>query len=475
MNFYCWLTNHDTFFCYAIEYQASSDIDQTSLDELVPVNRIQAFHAKQCACGLTVGDGIWRVDQLVDNDTDRTDLSSYEHLQRSTLVKELQAPIHGREIYLLVEGHPGLRARHTKTPHSIFAPTNKQVSIMKSDVDYASAMADPTVLVVDKSRFVSPDILRLLHYCPGMIPLLRRPPGFGKTMLLSLFECCLGIGSTFVPTKTPDEIAFRSALLPEKDLGLVIVHLDLEALDVSSPNELQNVCTTFLTKAAIECYNQNRCHFPPDSTPRNFAHLMSMGEDLNLQFFLGIDNYTAPLSRATSATRSSLEDPIIKHIFHPVLRAVRSGHVIKGIIVGCDIPNIPDPYHFDRSGACVFDHSDSPRLFHMLGLSEVEIVLIGEALFGAGHGFLHEVRSATTLFSTDDSPFPRLDRGYSMRDVFEIMRAYPNATSNKTVAAIQYNRPLTRIHASFMKRTLPQSGRSPLAAVNNANVGQVTN
>lgn len=355
------------------------------------------------------------------------------------------------------------------------------------DQNYATTCKIPGMLLVDKSRFVS---LSHCQFDQAWLPIIRRPTGFGKTMLLSMMENYVDIDSCHAPFPSADDaLPAYLVSLPARGL-LLVLHLDFGRLSLPasmSVPDLERACCAFLSSASAKCYGQyrRRLHDQGDHTVLDiidfsgllvclvlflarcrFADWMlrqSLARMQDCRFFVGIDNYTAPLA---NGARHVLEPIIVSKILQPIFAAKAQGIVWRGFMLGDDLPGSRrfSPYCSSKLfNEQTLDLSWDPVASDILGIAEDEVVALGTALFGPGKDLLQQVRLHAEV-PAEEMDLPSNDwRTYSVRDVLALARALqhsPNDTASygghiKSITSNDYLPPTRYLPESFSKGLEP--------------------
>ncbi|KZW03575.1 hypothetical protein EXIGLDRAFT_758923 [Exidia glandulosa HHB12029] len=449
-NLACGITNHETFYMYHVYSSTNSCMKSNpTLGQFIA--DLREDHAEQCTCSVTVGDRVWQALYTpLDDSTLGHDTSSYSLCDLDWPLERFVPIIAGKRgmFHLLAEGIPPKETPLAPEPikvvreyeSAVFRIPGAQPKLPDDgDVDYKAACARPGSLVVDKSRFVT---LARSNQLPGWVPVIRRPRGFGKSMLLSMFESYVDIDCAYDGPPFPADPSPHHTLATRVgrflSLGLqgllLVLHLDfaqLDLADATSEAELRSACQRFLTACATTCYKRYQSafvdHAAREEITLNDLVELGYGASHTSKFFVGIDNYTDPL---LSGDRQLRERVIVEEIFTPLFGAFAGGCVLRGLIVGGDVPGVPWPYcNIELFRECILELSYDAVSFDMLGVTEPELVALGKVLFSAEENvdLLRQIRQIAGV----ESPLPTAPywgRTYSTRDVLAAARALRNGT-----------------------------------------------
>ncbi|KZW03577.1 hypothetical protein EXIGLDRAFT_743977 [Exidia glandulosa HHB12029] len=445
----CGITNHEDFYMYRVFSSTCMDREHPTLGQFI--TDLRANHDADCSCGVQVSERVWlalcKPTELstIDHDTSR-----YKLYEPDTLLEDFAPLIDGKRamFHLLAEGIPPKEKPLPPEPIQVVREYESAVFRIpgalpklpdNGDVDYKAMCARPGSLIVDKSRFVT---LARSNDLPGWVPVLRRPPGFGKSMLLSMFESyvdrdCAYHGPPF-PNDPSPHYTLSARVGRFFSLGLqgllLVLHLDLAQLDLAdatSEAELRSACQRFLTACATTCYKRYQSAFVDHAARKEItlSDLVELGYGAShtSKFFVGIDNYTDPL---LSGDRQLRERVVVEEIFSPLFGAFAGGCVLRGLIVGGDVPGVPWPYcNIELFRESILELSYDAVSFDMLGVTEPELVALGKVLFSAEENvdLLRQIRHIAGV----ESPLPTTPywgRTYSTRDVLAVARALRNGT-----------------------------------------------
>ncbi|KZV86928.1 hypothetical protein EXIGLDRAFT_840369 [Exidia glandulosa HHB12029] len=464
----CGITNHETFYMYRVRQSSCVKLERPTVGQFIA--DLRAHHDAQCACGATIGDKVWlALYRPQGPGTVGLDTSAYKSYGPDCPLEQFSADVTATPAvyHLLVEGTQP--AEEPPPPEqiqilseygsSVFRIPGAQPTLFDAgDIDYGKACAQPGTVIVDKSSFV--DLARSNHDS-GCIPVLRRPTGFGKTMFLSMFEAYVDTYSAYERPPFPNDPSRRRDLsrgpgrfcsLALKGL-LLVLHLDLAHLhlmdDMEEP-EMRTSCRKFLAACALACYKNYQRIFVRHTAREaiTLSELFDLGYRApdTSRFFVGVDNYTAPLLRGDWRLR---ERVIVEEIFSPLLDGFARDTILRGLIVGGDVPGIPWPYcSVSLFRTCMLDLSYDPVSFDMLGVDEAELVALGKMLFIPEKevDLLRQVRLRAGVLESAVPTVPYWGRAYSTRDVLAVVRALLDGTpvpeSVASVTGANYRPPI---------------------------------
>lgn len=144
-----------------------------------------------------------------------------------------------------------------------------------------------------------------------------------------------------------------------------------------------------------------------------------------LRFFVGIDNYTAPLLQGT---QDHLEGIIVEEIFIPIFNPVPGGTIARVWLattcqtVASGHTNAPNFFNWS------LELSDDRWACPILGLSVSEIEALGNVLLGEGNSLLLQTQMRAQGPGLEHDDIRLADGRYCTRDVLALARALQAAT-----------------------------------------------
>ncbi|EJD47929.1 hypothetical protein AURDEDRAFT_162903 [Auricularia subglabra TFB-10046 SS5] len=307
------------------------------------------------------------------------------------------------------------------------------------DVDHVRMWQTPGLIFLNKAQFVSP---RFTQPNDKLLPLLRRPRGLGKTTFLSLLEAYVDVMRAPLDILHPEAADYDlppdlSQLVGKSQL--LVLHLDLAELEISSnapEAELRATCSTFLDAAAAASTRKYEWLLRElgrvDVPNHSFKGLLRMSGSLQTPVFVGVDNYTAPVSLTGHCAVT--ESIVAEEVFAPILRAFDGGWILRGLAVGDS--DLPGPLFWpygdnDTFSDMTMDLTPDLAALDIVGMTEEDIVALETVLFEettySNVDFLHEVRcKAGVPAEVLDHP-PSRGRIYSFSDVFALARVILDA------------------------------------------------
>ncbi|TRM63275.1 hypothetical protein BD626DRAFT_569297 [Schizophyllum amplum] len=204
-------------------------------------------------------------------------------------------------------------------------------------------------IFIDKSAYIP-----LLHL-QRKVCVIRRPSGYGRSVLLSL---AAELHDVISPTARE---SIWSRIIAEsdghKDIGWytfvpninVVLHMDMACLDVTTTSTLEQSITNMLYDAVTRFLNKYRDLLQLSDSEMSFALASNDATDLLLRAtikaqrrtdrttYLCIDNYTAPFEKnvdTASEDWSSCTSILDRRLYEPIMYVIRSGNIVGGVLVG---------------------------------------------------------------------------------------------------------------------------------------------
>ncbi|KAF8918980.1 hypothetical protein CPB85DRAFT_944278 [Mucidula mucida] len=309
-----------------------------------------------------------------------------------------------------------------------------------SHSSFLITLSTPDIVWIDKS-FAIPALL-YLDYPNKKLPIVRRPSGFGKTSIISMFDHFLSVhkdsrsdsSTLFTATCIADVFSTDSprSMLAKADFqNHLFLEIDLDGLEVTSEEVFKTSLLNRIARCMMWFMRRYRWLLDADGSKRfspvirdNEGHLSIAGTiielvaNTNWKVFVCIDNYDYP----QRASKKNLD--ILKwlqyYVVSPLGSLMTLGFVTHGIILGIQETKITyNPYIPDIWEPVTEDLSDYPDFATAFGLTISEIRQLGTVF--SRPGFEKEVSSRLK-----SQCFPA-DSGkpvYCTRDVIQLLSGH---------------------------------------------------
>ncbi|EJD51440.1 hypothetical protein AURDEDRAFT_120797 [Auricularia subglabra TFB-10046 SS5] len=287
------------------------------------------------------------------------------------------------------------------------------------------------------------------------IPIIRRPPGFGKSTFLSAYASyCDGVLDLRLFPGLRDA---EYRIIPRT---LLVFHLDfsqLQLVETMSDEEMHAECLRFMYAAAETFYakyapllGQDAPPFDVDNTPTGNVkasissaskELLSNSSDrpvcqvlarkLDRQIFLSIDNYTAPFLHLEPTYEREPDTPFFrielamrKFVIAYLLLAAGSGLIARGLITGTSLPGAGAVLPFQDSGlfsTYTQDLTHKPTAAHVIGFTRADVEELVRSYLGVTDDRVLEI--AARVVPRQYDPNTEVDVTYAPREVLATLRA----------------------------------------------------
>ncbi|TRM63279.1 hypothetical protein BD626DRAFT_583677 [Schizophyllum amplum] len=371
----CFFLDHDcSIFMFLRRTRLSKQREATFADVYEDVI---AAHARHCRCGGTLGEARISTRRISDLEPDA--------LKRSFAVTDMQVNVYDQVIPALARHADGNRQSiifaltpsspapslisdtgsssdeelaRPPIPTSFSQWVNRSVCIPHNVCPCLPSLADNTFssirdhcFLVDKSPYIP-----LLHSPEYTFFVLRRPPGYGRSVFLSATaELHDVLSSTRCESIWSRRIAEGNALnstgrvhpfVPNCD---VVLHLDMSCLNVTTSSTLESSITSMLRGAVNRFIDKYRYLLKLTDDEMAFALASDRATQLLLRAsaraqskgyrstYLCIDNYTAPFEKTVDQAWTEWPACISilnTRLYEPIMLAMRAGNISGGILVG---------------------------------------------------------------------------------------------------------------------------------------------
>ncbi|EJD40594.1 hypothetical protein AURDEDRAFT_170405 [Auricularia subglabra TFB-10046 SS5] len=314
--------------------------------------RLDVWHTSHCWCGMDLGlsENVWAANlRLDDAAEDEAVLEEYfpaesHRIDPNTSLTDLPTPEPPETgtVAVLFGKEPGTDVRRAqfagvkwlrgKVFRVSYDPSPR---LPPPDLtDYRALVALPGTCFVDTTQLIE---LWYSRNPSSLIPVIRRPPGYGKSTLLSM--CCAVFGYAIHDRIIPK----RSVYWPLSWHRRPVLMLDFSELDFrgcTSEDAMLAHADAFMDRAAKafwdkyvpgEVYTPTGCYYSPHCMIKAVCNRL-------LPLYLAIDNYTHPFLSADMYSLSLVEHVIWHKVLAPFLtdRGDASGAIFRGIMVGTD-------------------------------------------------------------------------------------------------------------------------------------------
>ncbi|KAF9024035.1 hypothetical protein BDZ89DRAFT_1069416 [Hymenopellis radicata] len=290
------------------------------------------------------------------------------------------------------------------------------------------------ILTKTPTIFVSkiPQIKRLCDQSlDDRLTLIRRPPGFGKTSLLSMMINILDINHR-------EEFCQVFPHYSPLDDDVLVLYLNLDNLssDIAAFRAsliayMNTALGSFLSRYRdLLDLNQHEINHRMylGRHCSNFTWVMNLAISCNTRVVILIDNLNAPLMKSTEDNIEDIRSVLDRLLVAPIEAAIRKGSVIGGVAVASPLSHEPDWTPFPPGSSyrthvfdnITIDRSESDVVNRCLGFTKSEIsALTAERLPAEDvEPFVNDVVGRVDAF---DSKF-HLPRTYSMSGVLDELR-----------------------------------------------------
>ncbi|EJD41779.1 hypothetical protein AURDEDRAFT_115355 [Auricularia subglabra TFB-10046 SS5] len=424
-NFFCVVTGHAPPFVFDIRGIGLASIARPSVQDLLEY--AAEHHHLRCNCKVKVGTRVWLTSIPL------SDASDCEWVVTSTGWLATDAYLDGvvrttdpSTICLVIAGEQApledylrrYREKHfvstVVADARVFARSGASpVLPSQGSLRFNELCSLPGFTFVDKSEPLR-DLLE--HSWYGPINIIRRPKGFGKTTLLSMFDAyfdpysaCAYFPFTFTHASMPI-IGHHGQLL--------VFALDLADLSFNpsmGDEALEAECDRLLDAAAQQFYTryQKLWLVPEEERTRpggspTFDALIRWAGREEWQLCFTIDNYTSPV---LDGPNDDYEYAISKHIFDTFRNLLYSNAICYGLIVGDDVDHaaqwhgLPDVFN---------DLTSDPTFAGTIGFTLDEIAALEHVFPG---DLITAVRSRAL-----SPPNPKATRIFAASDVLRLAR-----------------------------------------------------
>ncbi|EJD51477.1 hypothetical protein AURDEDRAFT_159208 [Auricularia subglabra TFB-10046 SS5] len=461
------ILGHDSrAFCLPCELNIYSDSEHDTvrphvrtLADILPY--MDDWHSYYCRCGLKLSSSVWRADIPYGRDCE-VSFALYEpkedqlldcSLPLQTVFPSSDVPQKTIHLVFSTDGQPAepfllaLRGLHHYEGR-VYRVLGSQKILLPNTPNFADIASSPGRFYVGSADSMMNALRGPDFRANPLIPVIRRPAGFGKTTFLSAFS------SRF-------DLAFDRVLLPSFRGGddqppptMLVFWIDLSGLTVAedmTDNELNAECERVMWDAAAKFYtkyvpllNGDDLLFSRrrvDGSP--YGVVRKLARDHGHKIFLAIDNYTATFMALAPALREPLEEgsllarvelAIVRLILAHIFVDVGTGAVARGLITGTALPNercritLPlstsypfEVYTRDLTEAAAFaqiigfTRADIEALVkHVLQVSDADVAARAAAIVP---------REFECGLDTDDDSEDRKEALYSAQKVINALRA----------------------------------------------------
>ncbi|EJD41792.1 hypothetical protein AURDEDRAFT_169228, partial [Auricularia subglabra TFB-10046 SS5] len=307
----CALTGHDVPFLFNAADGDSADLDDPTIQDLL--EDVAEYHEFHCACDIAVGSRVWAVPvPLPDAALSPHDYLAANPLPLDTRLQSL-VPAQSRLLVLGEDCGPNEFLRQARSKKFVSYTVDDGAVLKrlgaqpllpdKTSPSYTTMCSTPGSVFVDKSAFVHTLISKLTL---SFVSVIRRPPGFGKTTLLSM----LGTFFDVYPTCAHFPFIFDEATAREPAFQvrrqLLVFSVDLAELSMTGDwtpggDAMWDGCRALLDDAANKFYNRYHevLRAPEAETARpdfsaTFQEVLHWSRVQGYDWCFLIDNYTTP-------------------------------------------------------------------------------------------------------------------------------------------------------------------------------------
>ncbi|KAH7084032.1 hypothetical protein BKA62DRAFT_732830 [Auriculariales sp. MPI-PUGE-AT-0066] len=466
MRVVCALNHHGTDYRF---------VSEGAHDHIVSalVFRMNRHHAFHCGCGSIAFDLLprkvdahWPFPDLTGGDVSGGSFDvKGERLAADCLISELDlkpcASIH--LVFDVAEGSKRTLPFEPPPPNFALAEANYRMAMIvegpspetvlapkfrssKDDQAFASALTVPGTLISDKSGWA---LFHSLHVEKGPENsvtavyhniVLRRPSGFGKSMLLAMLQeyLCGTTAPEFFPG-APHHFIWEEFNSFEGAHFTAVVDLDLSEIKLEFSGSLEDMTRTCRTFLEQEVERMSKMH-PwnnvddektfPCQTLNDLMSRLDQQQERNIAIL--VDNYTTPLIGLSGQQREAVERTVYVEIIQPLLDLIDSGRVIRSYFFGADfdveqrLPFI----QYRRFAATTKDITELDMTDGALGLTPDDIRI----LWKRGFPKRTEVDPMSLVDATADDD---LQRTYSCREVLQLFETIAKEPDSAPVPVLK--------------------------------------
>ncbi|KAH7084028.1 hypothetical protein BKA62DRAFT_732820 [Auriculariales sp. MPI-PUGE-AT-0066] len=329
------------------------------------------------------------------------------------------------------------------SPKTVLAPKFRS---SKDGQAFASTLTVPGTLISDKSGWA---LFHSLHVEKGPENsvtavyyniVLRRPSGFGKSMLLAMLQeyLCGTTAPEFFPG-APHHFIWEEFGSFEGARFTAVVNLDLSEIKLEFSGSLEDMtrtCRTFLeqeVKRMSKMYpwnNVDDAKWFPCQTLNDLMSRLDQQQESDIAIL--IDNYTTPLIGISGHQREAVERTVYVEIIQPLLDLIDSGRVIRSYFFGADF-DVEQPLPFikyRRFAATTKDITELDMTDGALGLTPDDIRI----LWKRGFPKRTEVDPMSLVDATADDD---LQRTYSCREVLQLFETIAKEPDSAPVPVLK--------------------------------------
>ncbi|EJD51450.1 hypothetical protein AURDEDRAFT_159182 [Auricularia subglabra TFB-10046 SS5] len=361
----CGILGHDAKALYSVwDMDIFVDDEHRILrPELQTVNDLVAAidkaHSYWCRCGIRLGPAVWRADLPIGEEADAAlawyiphddqlldGTASLDTVGLSELPDDTIHLILGTAVPPVQLGS-GLTSGLRRLGGDLCRVAGSHERILPETSHFPDIIRTGGCYFVERFDWIL-DTLGGEADVNTRIPIIRRPPGFGKSTFLSAYAsyCELAIHEDLFPGPRAE-----TWIIPRP---LLVFFLDLSQLqltDTMSDEEMHAECLRVMYAAAEAFHAQyapllgdDAPPFDRENTPT--GNVKVLARKLGRQVFLAIDNYTTPFlhleptyERVADTPFFRIELAMRKFIVGYLLVAAGSGLIVRGLITGNSLPD----------------------------------------------------------------------------------------------------------------------------------------
>ncbi|TRM57402.1 hypothetical protein BD626DRAFT_515144 [Schizophyllum amplum] len=288
-----------------------------------------------------------------------------------------------------------------------------------------------------------------LSYSSGNLFVIRRPPGYGRSVFLSTMAELHDILSPFAE----DKIVYASNRAPHTG---VVLHFDMAGIDVANVEAVHRSSRALVRDAVIRTLDKYSTLIKATDMQRRLIlrhvevswmieGLGDLSKISGVDMYLYVDNYTAPFEKTADSDWSWLTPALNEYLYTPIKGALQCGWIDSGILVGSSTLDNHDEvfltsepltsayavYEYDPARfrpipfvgvlrPVVKDWTMDPSMQATIGMTQEEIAALARVVLGDAKGVWGNVWAELSYQTFANGP--NAQRIYPSAGVLNIMR-----------------------------------------------------